>query len=805
MAARDDSEIAALIDTEVADSLGYISDKLSAFRAKALEFYLGEAKGDLAAPDIEGRSSVVSTDVADAIEQVMPSMLRVFTSNDRAVKFEPQTPQDEPYAEQATDWANYVLHRQNAGFTILYNWIKDALLQRMGVVKVWWDPKLEETRETYEDISDQQLEALRKQDGVTILKETSHPDEEGQEERDKQVTALQQQITKQKALQQSQPPQPAAPQAMAGSPPSAGQSGPQPMPQPLPGELLLQQLESTPVPNRHDVVVNRAKYPDGHICIENIPPEEFLVSRRTKSMRDCDFCAHRTSVTASDLIAMGFDPDTVDHLGGESDNTVLASAEAQARASWIDSFQGNQKDTDPAQRRHWVTEAYIRLDQDDDGIYEWWRVLKCGPEILEKEECDGPPFAVWSPVLMPHQLVGLSLADFLMDLQRISTTLHRQYLDALYLSTSPRTFAVENQVNIDDLLNNRPGGIVRMKQPGMAGPLITAESGGAALDGIQWINQVKEQRTGLSLQSQGLDPNVLKVQATVAMQMQSAAQQRMELMVRVFAETGFKELFKQILKLTSLYSTRPQIIRLRDTFIEVDPTAWSGQFDVTISVGLGSGDKTQEAAQAGMLLQTQLQLLPLGIVKPENLYATARDLLLAQGKKNISEYFTDPSQQPPPTGGHAPDPNVIKAQIDAQQKTQQAQAQQQADAQKFMAQSQLTAQENDKQRQHDFMLEQMKAQSATEIESMRGQQQSNARLMELASGIIAAREGAQNKNLIDGTTLDQTSQSVDSAGQLAEVMQAIHSMAASVAAPKQVVRGPDGKVSHVIPMQGPAQ
>lgn len=792
MASRDDTEIAALIDTEVADSLGYISDKLSAFRAKALEFYLGEAKGDLAAPDIEGRSSVVSTDVADAIEQVMPSMLRVFTSNDRAVKFEPQTPADEPYAEQATDWANYVLHRQNPGFTILYNWIKDALLQRMGVVKVWWDPKREESREVYKDISDAQLEAMRKQYGVTILKEESHPDEEGQEERDKQVAALEQQITKQKALQP--PAQPGQMQPMAGA---VQQAMPQP---PTPGEMLLQQLQSTPVPARHDVTISRAKYPDGHICIENIPPEEFLVSRRTKSMADCDFCAHRSSVTASDLIAMGFDQDIVDHLGGESDNTVLASSEAQARANWIDSFQGSQKDTDPAQRRHWITEAYIRLDQDDDGIYEWWRVLKCGPEILEKEECDGPPFAVWSPVLMPHQLIGLSLADFLMDLQRISTILHRQYLDTLYLSTNPRTFAVENQVNIDDLLNNRSGGIVRMKQPGMAGPLITSEPGTGALEGIQWINQVKEQRTGLSLQSQGLDPNVLKVQATVAMQMQSAAQQRMELMVRVFAETGFKELFKQILKLTSLYSTRAQTIRLRDTFIEVDPTAWSGQFDVTISVGLGSGDKQQEAAQAAMLLQTQLQLLPLGIVKPENLYATARDLLLAQGKKNVSEYFTDPSQQPPPTGGHAPDPNVIKAQLDAQQKTQAQQAQLQADQQKFMAQSQLTAQENKKQRQHDLMLELMRAQSAQEIESMRGQQQSSARLMELASGIIAAREGAQNKNLIDGTTLDQTSQSVDSAGQLSEVMAAIHAMASSVAAPKQVIRDAQGRVSGVGPM-----
>lgn len=685
-----EDELKALVGAEMRQSLGYSSSKLSQARQKSMYYYLGMPVGDLSPPEVDGRSSVVSTDVRDTIEAMLPQLMVTFVGSDTVAEFEPTKPDDEQKAQQATEYVNYLFYKKNNGHRIAYTWMKDALLQKNGIVKVWWDTRHEETREEYRGMSDVELAQLMEDDEIEVIEQSTSVDEDDQEQRQQAIQQLTQQA-------QSQP-----------------QSAPQVMQQ-------IQMIQSQPPKLVYDVVCKRTKT-DGKVCIDNVPPEEFLIARNAKDIETAKFVAHRVQRTKSELKSMGYK--NVDDLGSEDSGQAMNSERIQ-RISWNDenAYIDNDASSDDSQNNVWVLEAYMRCDYDGDGIAELRKITMAGNTLLDNEQVDCVPFVSITPVPLPHQFFGLSIADLAMESQRTKTSILRAQLDNMYLAVNGRYFAVEGQVNLDDLLTSRPGGVVRVKQPGMAGRLDQgAPDIGNAFQMMEYMQQDLENKTGWTRYSQGNDQGALNDTATGVNVLTNRADMRLDLIARNFSE-GYVDLFKQILKLVCQYQQKEQVVKLTGGWVPIDPREWSNQFDVSINVGIGMGNKDQKIQHLTMLGQIQAQGLEIGIATPDNLYHAATELSKQLGFKNADKFFTDPSKQPPQ---QKPDPEQAKAQ--AQMQIEQAKIQ--STAQLKQMELQHNAQLDQAKRDHELQIETAKMQMQAQVDANRQQVEADQKTQE---------------------------------------------------------------------------
>lgn len=655
MAKMDDYQLSTIVSGEITDALNHFDSEYTQERLRALDFYLGEPLGN----EVEGRSSVVATEVADTVEAIMPNLMRVFTTNDKYVRFAGRTSEDMEAADQASDYVNYIVQR-NDGYKLLHTFFKDALLFRMGVVKFFYETKEEVDEEEYNGLSEDELVMLMNDPNVEIVEqaetvvESIYDDESG---------------------------------------------------------------ETVPLRSEYDLTV-RVTREEGEIKIINIPPEEFLVNRRATSLEDAHFMAHRTSLTVSDLVAMGYDRDEVEQYAGEDELKV--GEEVSNRFQDLEASTGVDP-ADPTMRSVIYYECIVKMDYDGDGIAERRRICAIGSEgqhILHNEPWDHIPFAVASPILMPHRLVGRSVYDMTEDLQVIKTTLMRQYLDSVYSSTLPRIAAVEGAVNLDDLLDAQAGGIIRVRQPGMLQPLAGASVGGEIRPLMDYIDSIKEQRTGMSAAAQGLSPDALQsstasaVAATVR-----GAQVKLESYARTMAETGVKDLFKGVLALVLKHDNKPQIMRLRNRFVPINPAEWKSEFDTIVQVGLGTTDDETKIAFLTQIAAKQEQILmQLGpqnpIVSMSQYVNTLRSIAEIGGFKDADQFFNSPqaiaqqqamqAQQPP-----QPDPAIAAAQQKAQMDMQLAQ--QKAEAEIALKREKMQA---------DIQLEREKMQMEMELRRM---------------------------------------------------------------------------------------
>lgn len=612
-----DAELIAVTDEQIRQSVAYMGGTLSEQRRRNEYFYLAQPVGELSAPAIDGRSSVVSTDVADTVEWMLPSLVKTFCGSDQVCEFQPRRQQDEAAAKQATDYVNYVLFKQNPGFSLIYTWIKDALIQKNGVMKVWWDASREDVRETYRSIGDAELQILLNDPGVEPITITPKADPGAHE------------VAENLAAVGMQAPAPAT---------------------------------------VYDVVVKR-QTGSGRVRIENVPPEEFLISHSAKSIDTAAFCAHRVEKTISDLRAMGYA--NVDEIGSDAtDNAGAMSGERVQRRSFDDDmpheFGDAQSEADESQRVVWITECYLRLDFNGDGIAEWRKIVRCGSVLLDHEECDGPPFVSITPIPLPHRFFGLSIADLAVEPQKLKTSLLRAGLDGLYHSINGRTYAIDGQVNLDDLLTSRPGGVVRIKSPGAVGALSEGRPDlGAAQAMLEYAEVAKENRTGFTRYSQGTSAQALNQTATGVNLITNRADSRLELIARVFAETGFRDLFTRILKLVSQYQDQASMARVNGQWVNFDPRAWRTQFDFSVAVGIGTGNKDQQVQHLMMLGQVMQQAAQLGLCGPREFYNAARKLTESLGFKEPDLFFTDPANSPPKPP--PPNPLMLKLQADQQE------------------------------------------------------------------------------------------------------------------------------------------
>lgn len=592
MAKMRNSEVLALLGQLLENSIGYFEGNIGAERRTAFKYYLGKPYGN----EIEGRSQVVTQDVLEVVENILPSLLRIFTAGEQIVKFDPQGPEDQEVAEQCTDYINHIFMKDNPGFMILYTMFKDALLQKNGFVKHYYK-EIEKTKtEEYADLTDVEYNSLLIDDTVSV---DEHDIKEVQ------------------------------------------------------GEFEIEYL--------HDVKITRTTK-EGRICVENVPPEEMFVSKNAKSFYDAQFVGQRVIKTRAEVIAMGFDKKLVDKLPSYSDgmyNQEHTERELYQTESPETEYQSIDKSTDYVR----IVECYTKIDYEKKGKPTLRKITMGGNEsiILDNEEIDYLPFSMVTPIPMPHLFYGMSVADLVMDLQLMKSTVLRQTMDNMYLQNNARHLVIDGQVQLDDLITSRPGGIVRTKGPGAVTPLVTPSFLNEGLAMLEKIDQLKEARTGISRSQMGADPNTIQKSHTTATSVNAlvnASTQRIELIARIFAETGVKDLFRCIMQLATKYQDQPRIIRLRNQFVEMNPQDWADKdMDVSIHVGLGTGNTDHRVNLLSQILQIQQMLVKEGgfgrLVDENKIYNTLEKLVVNSGFSSAEPFFLDPATVPPPP---PPDP-----------------------------------------------------------------------------------------------------------------------------------------------------
>ena len=645
------NDLKSILQAEIDDSIGFIESETVEQRKQALEAYLRQPYGN----EVEGKSSIVTGEVAEAIDGALPSLVRIFTGSDNIVVFEPQGPRDEASAKQATDYCNWVFSRDNEGVAILHDWFKDALLQKNGILKAYWQDKEDITKERYFDLSNDELAMLMSDESMEIVEQdtTEFPifDPNGQPVID-------------------------------------------PMGMPVMGST-------------HNIVAQKKKK-SGKVVIENVPPEEFLISKKARTIADSPFVAHRQMLTRSTLIAMGFNKDQVEGL--QIGDALAYTPERVARYPAGEQPYQIQTD-DQSMQEIEVFECYVKTDIEGKGIASLTQVFYASNEILQDEkgkeiieETDYVPFHSICPIPIPHKFFGNSLADRTTDIQLIKTTITRQMLDNLYLTNNARVVAVEGQVNLDDLLTSTAGGVIRAKSPNAVQQLVVQNVAAQAFPMLQYLDAVQAKRTGVSDASQGLDPSILQnVTAAAVASMQQAGAGKIELIARIFAETGVKSLFKGILHLLCKYQDKPRLVRMRGEFVEFDPRTWANQYDVSINVGLGAGNRQEQMAMLSMVLAKQEQLIaqygPANpYVSPAQYRGTLGRMVEIAGFKDSAEFYKaiTPEQDqalsnPPPQQQQMP-PEVQALMARTQAEIQAAQAKAQADMQMQQQQQQIDMQ-----------------------------------------------------------------------------------------------------------------
>lgn len=573
-----ETELIALLESEERDAA--LMTTIEEERSTALDYYHGRPYGN----EVEGRSQVVSSEVRDTVEWALPALLKIFTSGDQAVEFEPQTAADVEGAEQASAACNYVFYRQNPGFLILYSMFKDALLEKTGAVKWYWDKAEAPTVEKYRGLTDDQLAMLAMGD-AEVIAHSAYP-----------------------------------------------------------------AVQGMPSPILHDVDVRILK-DASQIRIEPLPPEELRVARRHTSplLADCPYVAHVTKKTLSELRQAGFDV-SADDLGG-------GDADVEGSSTWLarrdDLYAGGDGDrSDEASREGWVREEYVLVDFDGDGIAERRRIIRTAKRILYNEACEQVQIAAITPVILTHRFYGLSVADTVADLQLLSSTIWRQMLDNLYLANNQRVKVLASpdgrvQANIDDVMSSRVGGIVREYTPNAVTPMVTPWVGGQAFPMLEYIDQKRMNTSGVNYLTSGLNADSINKTARGATLAQNMMQERIELIARVFAETGVKEIFRGILYLMTRHATRQMVFRLRDKFVAYDPRAWKTSYDMTCNVGLGTGNKDQQLMHLQTIAQSQMAMLgtPMAsLVSPKNVYNTQAKIAENAGLMAVADFWTDPDQ-----------------------------------------------------------------------------------------------------------------------------------------------------------------
>ncbi|MBM0204047.1 hypothetical protein JNW90_13705 [Micromonospora sp. STR1s_5] len=640
----DEEEFRTAVAGLISDAAHYIDEHVAPDRVAATAYY----RGDLLGNEEEGRSKIVMTVVRDVIQSMLPSLLRTF-DGPKAVQVLPFGQEDAQEAQDKTDAVNFVFKVRNEGFKILFDAIKDALIRKVGVIT--WGAREEKAVRAYihKGMTREMIDAFSKKDGVEIVSETPEDEDD---------TA-----TPDEANPHMPGMNPVLAKAMEPEDDDEGPEGQGGLP------AIANPLQTFTI--RFNQITKRKR-----VWVDSVPPEELLINRSARSEADALLIGRRQNLTIGELVSIGYDYDEVAENAGASSwfSVSPTNNEAQTRNPAL--FNDSQGESnDPTLSRVQYTEVFVRVDKDGDGIPELRRVCTLGDghyvlhdEVWEDEE---PPYALICPDPEPHMAIGYSVADQVADLQEIVTQIVRNTLDSLANSIHPRTAVLEHAVDMDDVLNTEVGAIIRMTQPGAVQELSKQFIGADALGVLGYFDQIRARRTGITDGSQGLNGDELQSTSAIGISAQlSAAQERLELIARLFAETGLKRLFKGLLRTIIRHADGPMPIlsSTGDTHM-VDPTLWNADADVTVNVGLGKGNSQQRIATLTQVLQLQIQCvtqfgLDQPVVQVSHIRNTVADICREAGIQDVKRHFGEvpANWQPPQNQNQQPDPLTVQAQ-----------------------------------------------------------------------------------------------------------------------------------------------
>ena len=601
-------------------------------------------EGEVDIGEEDGRSKIVSTKVRDTVRAIKPSLMRVFLSSENPVEYIPTSQEDVKMAEQATKYAHWRFSELN-GYRLLNDVIHDALVKKSGILKIWWEDNTEAEIHSYSNVTEEEMMAIVNEPDVEVLEHST--------------------------------------------------------------ELVMEMGDMGFEVERpeHSLKISYRKE-KGELKIEALPPEEFVVDRNAKSIEDAYVVAHRTEMRVSDLVEMGYDFDEISELSGINSDDSFRDAEDFERRGYQQDEEDNSEDV--SMKKVMVTEAYMKIDKEGTGVASMYRLLLAGGEnkLLECEAWGDVPFAVFEIDPEPHTFFGRSVADLIMNDQDSSTAMLRGLMDNVALTNSPRQGYVQGQVNVDDLMNNEIGGLVRLKSPQALVDIATPFVAGQVLDAIQYMDLTVESKTGVSKASMGLDPDALQNTSATAARLQ--AQQgsaQIEVMARNIAEGGMKRLFKLMLNLLVENSCEETMMRLHGEFVSIDPRSWNSGMDVTVNVGIGTGREEQRQIALQQALQMQMQIWTTyghsnGMVSMTGIRNTLGDMLALNGVKNVDRYFNPITPE-------------IEQQLIQQQQEMQQQNPQLSDGEALVQAEQYKA---DKKAEMDMLRAQIDAQKAIAVD-----------------------------------------------------------------------------------------
>lgn len=529
----------------------------------------------------EGRSQVVSTEVRDATLNQMASLMKIFAGTERVVEFAPDHKQDRIEAERQTSYVNYVFMEDNPGYLILDSVFKDALVRRIGILKWWWEEDPTPEGASLTGLSEAQVMGLL-QDPEVMSAEVTDIDEMG--------------------------------------------------------------FYSC------DVIWTQT----GRVRIAAVPNEEFIFTPDAKDVDSAGIIAHVREVPADELIGMGVDEELVmehagAHLGDKGSDDLTDARQFHGGTGSVTAR--NQSDAhDKSQTPVVFAEAYGRVDVDGDGLGELRKFECIGPSFTiingtdeePGELVDDAPFAVFTPILEPHTIVGLSNFDLLRDIQKIISQIERGTLNSLAKAIDPPLEVVNNEVNMRDVLNPEISGVIRVRRPGMMREVTTQFIGPQSLPVLEYYKDKRADRIGMTRAGEGLDPDSLQssTQEAVGATL-SRSQQMQEMIARTFAETGMKRAFEGIYKLIVEHQDYAREVEIDGQFIEFDPRSWTSLRRVRVGVALGSGTPQERMAALEKISLKQSELKAQGspLVTTVHERALLRRWTDLAGFKDTDEFF----------------------------------------------------------------------------------------------------------------------------------------------------------------------
>lgn len=770
------TQLVDYIDREISQAVNYNS-KITGERKKALKYYAKEPYGN----EKKGRSTYVSSEVQEVISWALPQILKIFSTND-TISFSASRPEYKESAELATAYANHVINKENNGFLIYHDWFHDALLQKNGLIKVYYDKSDIYEREEYTDLTDAELTMLLQDPNVEPI---THD-----------------------AIQVIDP--------------------------------VSQQLISS----KHDLTIKRkVKSTGGSIKIDNVPVEEVIISKDARSsfIDDAPFVAHRVKRSISWLRQQGYKiADDINDGTESSTDYSLEKTEREFQDGNYDPTRGSISPVDPSMRLVWVTESYLKVDFNNDGIAEQRKITKVGSTILDNEEVHIIPFISTTPFPQPHRYNGLSMADLVTDLQLLKSMLMRAMLDSFAFNINPsKAVDITKVVDVNDLLDTNPGNFIRMRGAPSEAVMTLPSSGvgGDTFNLLSYIDNVAESRSGVSKMTQGIDENMFNKTATGTQAIMNASQEKLALIVRIFAETGVANLYKKIIQLASKYSDGPEMIELNAQYIQVDPIEWKHLKSIDVHIGTGSLDKAQELANMNQLIQ--LQQAVQGSQKPElqalldplKIYNSINGVAKAMGLPNASQFFNRPGtpeygqvlqviqqqMQPPPP---PPDPNLALVEAEKRKNEQDMLIKTaEFELDKLKADREFELKKYEMQLKYEMELMKLPQSAGTGVVASQLQQvgnlnPSNELLPESQVSALTRVLDNEGQNIGQGSLYAQILQQTEAQNHLQEqererqkqesdaMLKVISDLNHKMNAPKKVIRDDEGRVIGIAPDTG---